>query len=199
MAGLPGSARRPGNNRRGRDGSDRPSSRAVPVGDGAVLRAWKARCGRRGAIVGGVRCARAPGAVVMNAVVRELEGKRALIVEDNFLVGLLLEEQVASLGIKVVGMVPSEEEALGTIGSGPIDVALLDINILGGSSEGVARRLQELAVPFIFVSGYASPNVLSPDLRAHARLTKPVNERELSDTLVRALADRGRSGGTLPG
>jgi two-component SAPR family response regulator len=63
----------------------------------------------------------------------------------------------------------------------------------------VARRLQELAVPFIFVSGYASPNVLSPDLQEHTRLNKPVNERELGDTLVRTLAGRGRSGGTLGG
>ena len=135
----------------------------------------------------------------MMPVVRELVGKRALIVEDNFLVGLLLEEQMTSLGFEVVGMVPTEKEALGTIRSGPIDVALLDINILGGSSEGVARRLQELAVPFIFVSGYASPNVLSPDLQEHTRLNKPVNERELGDTLVRTLAGRGRSGGTLSG
>jgi len=113
--------------------------------------------------------------------------KRVLLVEDDFLVGLGIKSILERLGYEVVGPVASIEQALVTLENEHVDAAVLDINIIGGTSVPVAQVLQVKDRPFIFVTGYQSPSHLLPDtLKTVQRLSKPVDERALSKAMREA-------------
>lgn len=67
--------------------------------------------------------------------------------------------------------------AISTIGEQPIDAALLDIELMSERSYEVAERLQDLHIPFTFLSGH-TVRELPPKMRDRPVLTKPV-ERAL--------------------
>jgi two-component SAPR family response regulator len=80
-----------------------------------------------------------------------LMGKRVLIVEDDALIGEIIAECVSKVGAEPIGPVMSEREALDLIDYNPElpDAAILDIHS-NGMAFGVATRLRQLSVPFIF-------------------------------------------------
>ncbi len=106
-----------------------------------------------------------------------------LVVEDGFLVGKMICEMIRRAGHVPIGPVPSVGEAVAVVRTTPLAGAVLDINIRGGTSEPVAEELERRRVPFFFVSGYASPLLISQRLRVILRLPKPVNEIELKRAL----------------
>src|SRR5215472_13551026 len=64
---------------------------------------------------------------------RMREGRRILVVEDNFLVATLLAEVLESVGWQVVGPVAHLAGALDAAASEGFDAAVLDVN-LGGQA-----------------------------------------------------------------
>jgi hypothetical protein len=60
------------------------------------------------------------------------EGRRVLVVEDEFTIVLLIEE-LLDLGIQVIGPASRLDAALRLAREAQIDAAMLDINILGGT------------------------------------------------------------------
>lgn len=116
-----------------------------------------------------------------------LEGLRVLVVEDSFLAAASISRMLSDLGCRVVGPVSTVEKAVPLIDAGRCDAGVLDINLAGQTSEPIADRLAELKLPYLFVTGYASPMLLSMRQRAHTRLHKPIAERELRDALVRTV------------
>ena len=101
--------------------------------------------------------------------------ERALIVEDNMILALDLEKNLASLGVKAVDSVPTVElgkQYLG--GDQKYDFAVLDINLGGETSISLALEIIKMKVPVIFVTGYEK-NFDFPDaLKSCPRLAKPV-------------------------
>lgn len=110
--------------------------------------------------------------------------QRVLVVEDNFLVGMLMTGMIRKLGYEPIGPVPSVEEGLRRAGNDEIVGGVLDVNIRGGTSEPIAEVLESRGIPFFFVTGYASPLLISTRLKGTPRLTKPVNEDELKKTIT---------------
>lgn len=113
--------------------------------------------------------------------------KRVLIVEDDGLVGELIADTISGAGGWPLGPVLSEREALDMINYNPgtPDVAILDTR-LDGAAFGVARRLAELGVPFIFASGHARD---IPDAFRHAPVCEtPCAPERLLTVLAVALA-----------
>lgn len=112
------------------------------------------------------------------------ESRRVLLVEDDFLVGLSIKAMLERLGFEVVGPVASLSNAVETINNESVDAAVLDINIVGGTSVPIAERLRALARPFFFVTGYQSPTHLLPqELQGVRLLNKPVDERSIAAAL----------------
>lgn len=121
----------------------------------------------------------AAAAAAQGARAGSLSDLRVLLVEDVFLTAFRLKTMVEGFGCGVVGPAPSVDEALALIERSGCDAALLDINLGEESVEPVASRLMELDVPFVFVTGYASPPRDSPVFRQRPRLLKPLDPQLL--------------------
>jgi len=109
--------------------------------------------------------------------------QRVLLVEDNYLVASMLENMLLDFGWQVVGPVPSVNEGLELAQSEPLTGAILDINILGGTSAPIAEVLRRRRLPFIFITGYASPHVLPEPLVNAPKLIKPIDNNLLINTV----------------
>lgn len=118
------------------------------------------------------------------APVPRFPGLRVLLVEDNFMVAGAVAGMLNELGCDVVGPFGRLAEAVLAAQTGDFDAALLDISIVGGSSEPIARAVHARARPFIFVTGYGSSAAIAPDLQFAARLTKPFGPTELAAALA---------------
>ena len=116
-----------------------------------------------------------------------LSGRRVLVVEDEFLVLLLIEEMLADLGCTFVSTAPSVRKALALIEAQPFDVAMLDVNLNRETSFPIADALAARGVPFLFATGY-DVQCLTDAHRSRPVLRKPFREHELRETLSGLLA-----------
>lgn len=114
--------------------------------------------------------------------------KRVLLVEDNFLAGIMIKSQLENLGCQVVGPVAALGDASDQVAEGrSFDCAVLDIRIRGGTSESVAQSLEQRGIPFFFITGYQSGSLLAEALQSIPRLLKPVDQARLHNMLCKTL------------
>ena len=111
-----------------------------------------------------------------------LKGVRVLVVEDEYLVAILIEEILQSAGCVVMGPVPRLPEALDAVDHEDYDVAVLDVNLAGERINPVADALSERNVPFLFVTGYGA-NALPSEYAERPHLCKPFRMGDLLCTL----------------
>ena len=97
---------------------------------------------------------------------------RVLIAEDEFLVGLQLEEDLRSAGCSIVGPFSTLEAATRASRREPFDLAVLDINLNGDRVYPLADELSARGIPFIFLSGYL-PTDLPERFRKWRQVAKP--------------------------
>ena len=113
-----------------------------------------------------------------------MNGKRVLIIEDDFLTAESLSHVIADYGFTVVGPVDTADRAVRLIGQELPDGALLDVGLRYGSAIEVAKALRARGVPFVVVSGY-SRDGLPPELKVAPFVGKPMTESDLIDTARR--------------
>ena len=125
----------------------------------------------------------------------ELEGARILVVEDEFLVAMLLEEMLEAAGCVVAGPIPRIADALAAVYRETYDAAVLDINLAGERIDPVADALSQRNIPFMFVTGYSAAAVPG-GFTEHPRLCKPFKMADLLSTLMDLMhpASRRRDG-----
>ncbi len=117
-----------------------------------------------------------------------MDGLRVLVVEDFNVLAMEMEWLLTRLGCVVCGPAASVEAALAELERGPIDAALLDVDLSGTPVTPVARRLKALGVPFVLTSGYEASS-LPPELRGEALLQKPLAPDAVASA-VRLMAQR---------
>lgn len=83
-----------------------------------------------------------------------IEGKRILVVEDEFIVATMLCDILEDAGAEPVGPIGRVDEGLATIASEAIDGAVLDWNLNGESGTQVAAALDARGIPFVIATGY---------------------------------------------
>src|SRR3954453_22325741 len=132
---------------------------------------------------------------------RMLQGSRVLVVEDEALIGMLLEDELLEAGAEVVGPACSVKEALELIdqvaADGGLSAAVLDINLEGETVSPVADRLAALSVPFVFATGYGEG--YNRGLHAAAPiLAKPFDGNQVTDIVRNLIAARMLIGATWP-
>lgn len=113
--------------------------------------------------------------------------KRALLVEDEGVVALLIESMLQELGFVVVGPFPRLASALEVARSEAFDVGVLDVNLNGTPSFPVADILIERGVPFIFATGYGAPGI-PPYLSSSTVLQKPFKSQQLAQAIGQVVA-----------
>lgn len=115
---------------------------------------------------------------------------RVLVVEDEPLLAMLLEENLAELGHELAGSAATVPQALSMLDLGEIDCALLDFS-LGHetTSAPVAQRLRSTGTPFYFLTGHLSLEGGAEIPSDAPMLTKPVS----LDQLDIALRDMART------
>jgi DNA-binding response OmpR family regulator len=112
----------------------------------------------------------------------ELEGARILVVEDEFLVAMLLEDILESAGCVVAGPIPRIADALAAVDRETYDAAVLDVNLAGERIDPVANALSQRNIPFMFVTGY-SATAVPGGFAERPRLCKPFKMGDLLNTL----------------
>jgi two-component SAPR family response regulator len=113
-----------------------------------------------------------------------LKGIRVLIVEDNYVVADALRYLIDGYEGSVTAIVPSVERAFVALAEGPVDVAVLDINLHGPSVVPIAEHCRTHGVPFVFLTGYGDAELLPEHLHRQPRLDKPVDAERLVRTLL---------------
>ncbi|HJT39039.1 MAG TPA: response regulator [Sphingobium sp.] len=81
------------------------------------------------------------------------EGKTILVVEDEAMIGMMLEDYLDTLGYRLHAIAVSVDEACDQARKGGFDAALLDCNLHGEKSWPVAEILAQSGIPFIFATG----------------------------------------------
>ena len=111
---------------------------------------------------------------------------RLLVVEDEYLIRMLLEDMLADLGYDVAAAVGTLAEASDVAAKGDIDAAILDVNLDGQEVFPVAEILRGRGLPFVFVSGYGEHNFPAPFSDCPA-LQKPFQVEQLKNALAALL------------
>lgn len=116
---------------------------------------------------------------------------RALLIEDEAMVAMLLEDLLQDLGCEVGATAANAREALVAARTCQVDFALLDVNLGDGqTSLAAANVLRERHVPYAWVTGYGVQGV--PLEHADA----PLLQKPVSPSLLAQVVEKFVSGGS---
>lgn len=87
------------------------------------------------------------------------ERQRVLLVEDEMLVGMMMQDALNEHGIDVLGPFGRLSEALGAAQGNDFSAAILDVNLAGEPVYAVAELLTKRGIPFVFATGYGRESI----------------------------------------
>jgi CheY-like chemotaxis protein len=108
---------------------------------------------------------------------------RLLVVEDEYLIRMLVEDMLADLGYDVAAAVGTIDEAREFATNGDFAAAILDVNVDGEWIFPVADILAKRRLPFVFVTGYGERSLPEP-YRDRPALQKPFQAEQLKNALA---------------
>jgi len=117
----------------------------------------------------------------------ERQRQRILVVEDEPILAITLQDMLEELGYAVVGPAFRIAAAVQLAEEAAIDAAVLDVNVGDGDSYGVAARLRERGIPYLFATGYGREGLKPGHERARV-LSKPYREDEVGSALSALLS-----------
>ncbi|MBM0104929.1 response regulator [Steroidobacter sp. S1-65] len=124
----------------------------------------------------------------------DFTGLRALIVEDEGAIALLIEDMLLDLGCEIAAAAAELGKACELARTARIDFAILDLNLAGVSALPVAEILRERGIPFMFSTGYGT-SAVSGVFERYPVVAKPFVMNELRDKIAAALdLAKGRAG-----
>lgn len=107
---------------------------------------------------------------------------KILAVEDETIIAFSLEDMLLELGCEEVFLATHLSEADRILREEHVDAAVLDVNIHGSQSYGIADKLADASVPFIFATGYGDAQH-PPRHSAVPTLTKPYDIADIRRAL----------------
>lgn len=109
-----------------------------------------------------------------------IAGRTLLVVEDEPLLGMLLEDVLGDAGAAVLGPATTVERALELLKSADrVDAAIVDVNLAGVRSDAVASELVARGVPFVYATAYGDDTLMAAG--ASGLLRKPY---DIGDVMV---------------
>lgn len=109
---------------------------------------------------------------------------RVLIMEDDFIVGLDMVEQVKVIGLAVDGPYATLAEGQAAAKAAKPDLAILDIGLTDGDVFPLAETLTESGIPIIFHSGHPESNTLAERFPEAHFCAKPCPPNIILDILA---------------
>lgn len=109
--------------------------------------------------------------------------RRILVVEDELLIGMLLEDMLTDLGYEVAATASRVDDALRLANEREIDAAILDVNLNGQEIYPVADVLAGRKIPFLFATGYGERG-LPAAFQQRPTLQKPFQQDALESKLA---------------
>lgn len=112
-----------------------------------------------------------------------LQGRRMLVVEDDYLLADDLRQGLERLGANVVGPAARVSDALGLIeDGGTLHGAILDVNLGGEKVFAIADALRARGIRFVFSTGYEDW-ALPAAYKDVPRFEKPIDMPRLAQAL----------------
>ena len=121
-----------------------------------------------------------------------LQGRRILIIEDDFMIVEIVREILEDAGAIVLNPIGTRDEALAFISGNhaAFDAAVVDLNLHGRATYPIADALLDRKIPFVFATGY-SADAIDSKYECFPRCEKPFR----AGALLAALA----AGGAMTG
>jgi len=113
----------------------------------------------------------------------DLNGKRIVVVEDDFLLAADICRELRNLGATVLGPAPTPFYATQLIGRRKIDAAVLDVRLHGTTVFEVADQLRDQGVPILFATAY-DRNAIPSRFQEACLLEKPLDRKRLVSEIV---------------
>ncbi len=111
---------------------------------------------------------------------------KVLIVEDEAIVALHLEDTLTELGYEVVATAGRVDSATQLATTLDLDLAIVDLNLNGHRTDGVAEALAERGIAIVFATGYGAA-ALDKRWAGVPTLQKPFQSIELERAIARAV------------
>jgi CheY-like chemotaxis protein len=119
-----------------------------------------------------------------------LEGKRILVVEDDYLLAEAVCEVLRDAGAMPIGPVGNAALAIKVASTEALDGVLLDVKLQETNGSRVAAYLRSKKVPFLLLTGYSN-EALDAGLRAAPHLAKPAAPGDLVEAAVAVFGGHG--------
>jgi DNA-binding response OmpR family regulator len=121
---------------------------------------------------------------------------RVLVAEDEIAIALEIEAHLQDAGYAIVGPVSDGADIGALTAKGPIDVAVIDVGMVGAASDHIARMIED-GIPCVFMTGYQDAD-LPLWLPRGERLTKPFHMPDLVERVTAILQTRAATRSELP-
>jgi len=112
-----------------------------------------------------------------------LTGLKVLLVEDQSLIAMDVEEMLKELSCTDVITASRASQAIEMIGKTIPDLAILDLDLGGETSEDVADELTRRLIPFMFATGYSDGTGIPGRFSNVPVAKKPMSKDSLSHAL----------------
>lgn len=119
--------------------------------------------------------------------------KNILIVEDEFIIAMLIEKQITRLGYNVVAKVTSGDKAISVVKENECDLVLMDIKIIG-KLDGIETMLEIRKfseIPVIYITGNSDPitRQKANETNPTSYIIKPIEMEVLKTAISDALGE----------
>ena len=111
-----------------------------------------------------------------------------VIIEDEYLLQVLVEDMLTDLGHRVSHISAAVDEAVAICQTEDFDVALLDLTLAGVPSYPVADVLNRRGIPYVFMTGHEATEIPVAYARAPL-LCKPFRSEDLAAVIARLISD----------
>ena len=122
----------------------------------------------------------------------DLQGKRILVIEDEYFIAADLKRALAEQGAIVIGPAGDLQQGVALVNNEQIDAAVLDVNLEGAKSYPIAEQLARQSVPYLLLTGYDCWS-LPEDYKTVPRLPKPFQMNAVLEAVSGLLGKRGET------
>ena len=140
---------------------------------------------------------RRPGAAKAHSP-SSIAGLRLLLVEDSMMIALDAQTMLEDAGVQVE-IAGSLEDARRALRLDRFDLVVLDVNLAGETSLGIAAELEAAQHPFLFATGYGARTAIPERFDRVPVVTKPYNLSALAFAIGQLQASHHAGGTVRPG